>query len=254
MSQYRSTRAPTRHVSQWPGSSWRTAGEARLGAQRRLPRTDSRRPPRGRAAAGSRRPPARALTSDAKASRAPRLAIVEGLDAEAVARGEERALPRVPDGEREHPVEPLEAVRAPAARTGQQHLGVATRTKAVPARLELRAQLDVVVDLAVEDDPEVAVVADHRLVARRRQVDHASRRAPSPTGPADVQSRVIGPAVDETVSHRESIAGRPARHRRGRRLRSRTSLFLSGGALVHHFFPNHHPERTKCAWSVFLCW
>ena len=87
--------------------------------------------------------------------------VVERLDPEAVPRGEQRLSLLVPEREREHPAQPLEAGLAPLAVGAQDHLGVGARVEAVLA--EEPAQLDVVVDLAVVGDP-VAGAVGHRLV------------------------------------------------------------------------------------------
>ena len=73
--------------------------------------------------------------------------VVERLDPEAVARDEERLRLLVPEREREHAAQPLEAALAPLAVGAQDHLGVGARAEAILA--EQPAQLDVVVDLAV---------------------------------------------------------------------------------------------------------
>jgi len=51
------------------------------------------------------------------------------------------------------------------------HLGVGVGMEAVTFGKQLFAELDVVVDLAVEDDPERAVLAGHRLESLVREVD-----------------------------------------------------------------------------------
>jgi len=53
----------------------------------------------------------------------------------------------------------------------QEHLGVAPRAEGMTARLELRPQRTIVVDLAVEDEPCALVAAVHRLMPGRREVD-----------------------------------------------------------------------------------
>src|SRR5206468_11184857 len=97
--------------------------------------------------------------------------VVEGLDAEAVARGEEAAARPVPEREGPHAVEALDAALAPLAVGGEDDLGVGRATEAVAVRLQLATQLPVVVDLAVVDEPEGAVLAREGLVARVAQVD-----------------------------------------------------------------------------------
>src|SRR5206468_12461461 len=92
--------------------------------------------------------------------------VVEGLDAEAVARGEEPAARPVPEREGPHAVEALDAALAPLAVGGEDHLRVGGAAEAVALRLELAPELPVVVDLAVVDELERAVLAREGLVAR----------------------------------------------------------------------------------------
>ena len=53
----------------------------------------------------------------------------------------------------------------------QDDLGVGVCPEPSAERLELAPELDVVVDLAIERDPEVALLQAHRLFAGRRGVD-----------------------------------------------------------------------------------
>src|SRR5262245_61738982 len=53
--------------------------------------------------------------------------VVEGFDAETVARQEQASLPRVPNGEGEHSVESAEHLRPMFDEQIQQHLGVRLR-------------------------------------------------------------------------------------------------------------------------------
>jgi hypothetical protein len=128
--------------------------------------------------------------------------IIEGLDAKTIARDEEHALPRVPDGEGEHAIEPVQAVFPELLVEMQQYFCVGLRDQLVPSTPELLRQLHVVVDFPVEDDPEGAIAVDHRLVARRRQVEDRQTAHSEPDMTIEIQPRVIGPAVTETVSHR----------------------------------------------------
>src|SRR5581483_9312229 len=88
-------------------------------------------------------------------------AVVERLDAEAVARAEERTTVGVPDYERPHAVEAVDAPLAPFAIRGEDHLAVRARREGVAFREQLFAQLQVVVDLAVVQELKLAVL--HRL-------------------------------------------------------------------------------------------
>ena len=78
--------------------------------------------------------------------------VVERLDAEPVAREEERLPVAVPEREREHAAEALDAALAPRLPRMHDHLGVALRAEGVAEPRELGNERLVVVDLAVEDD------------------------------------------------------------------------------------------------------
>src|SRR5262249_34827081 len=51
------------------------------------------------------------------------------------------------------------------------------------------------------DDPERAVVVGHRLMARWRRVQDGKTACPEPHRTVHVQTRIVGTAVDEVVSH-----------------------------------------------------
>src|SRR5258708_38467111 len=80
-----------------------------------------------------------------------------------------RAL--VPDSKSKHAVDALEKlVPTPGPVPVQQHFRVGLREEWI-ARLQLLAQLEVVVDLAVKHQRRVAVLAQHGLMASRRKID-----------------------------------------------------------------------------------
>ena len=99
-------------------------------------------------------------------------------------------------------------------------------TNAMAHPLELGAQLEVVVDLAVVGDPDSAAGIDHRLVAGLREVEDlqpaaAQRRAcriarlrlagvprRRATGPDHDEAGVVGPAVRERLGHVLDEGGR----------------------------------------------
>ena len=120
--------------------------------------------------------------------------VVERLDAEAVAREHEPAAARIPQGHREHAAEPLEAVLAELLVQMDDDLDVAGGREAVSASLQLGAQLDEVVELAVADDGDAAVLARDRLVARLQIDDgepaHRERRAAARHVPGRVRPTV----------------------------------------------------------------
>ena len=113
--------------------------------------------------------------------------VVDRPHAGAVARQHQALTARVPDGEGEVAVERLDAIGTPLLVEMDDDLGVGRRLEHVAAGDQLGAQLDVVEDLAVEGDPNGAVLVAHRLPAAV-EIDDAEARV----GEADV-------AVDESA-------------------------------------------------------
>ena len=142
--------------------------------------------------------------------------VEEGLLAGAVPREEDAAARTVDESEGEHAVEPGDAVGPPLPVRSQQHLGVACRPEGVPSRLQVRPDLAVVVDLAVEDDDSLAGSVLHRLVAAGREVD--DREAPVPEADPAVGRPPQPGVVRAAVAHRVAHAGEgvPVRPRGGR--------------------------------------
>ena len=91
--------------------------------------------------------------------------VVERLDADPIAREEEAPGAGVPDREREHAAEALDARVSPLLVAVHDDFRVGVRPEPVPAALELGAQRRKVVDLAVEDDPHRVVFVRQRLLA-----------------------------------------------------------------------------------------
>ena len=100
-------------------------------------------------------------------------AVIERLDAQSIA--DQPQLPRacVPQGDGEHAPEVLDAVDAPALESSEDHLGV--RMIGLPwiatVAVQMGTNVGVIVDLAVEDDPESAVGTGHRLIRSAGKVD-----------------------------------------------------------------------------------
>src|SRR5207247_526374 len=88
-----------------------------------------------------------------------------GLDPGPVAGEEDPARALVEDGEGEHPAQMPHAVRTVSLVRTEDHLRVRLRTESYAARLELAPQLAEIVDFAVEDDSDRAIIARHGLVA-----------------------------------------------------------------------------------------
>src|SRR5438067_5231467 len=90
---------------------------------------------------------------------------IERLDAEAIAHEQQPLLRRVPERERKHAAEPVDALVAPLLVRVDDRFGVRAGLVAMTARFEIAPNLGVVVDLAVEDDPDRLVLVRQRLMA-----------------------------------------------------------------------------------------
>jgi hypothetical protein len=153
------------------------------------------------------------------------LEVVERLDPDPIPHKPEGARAAVPEGEREHPAERVDAVPALLAVERQDDLGVTLRVKAVPLPDQGGPQLAEIVDLAVQDDGEPTVVAHDRLLPRR-EIDDGEPAVGEPDGTVPERPLSVGPAVGEAAAHaaeqrfRFFAAGRPgeiardAAHRR----------------------------------------
>src|SRR5271154_2461218 len=98
--------------------------------------------------------------------------VVQGLLAEPIPSEEESPLPRIPKGESEHSPELSEARRAPLFVRVHHRLRVRFCVELVALPLELVFQLAIVVDLAVEHDPNRIVLVMNWL-ATSGDVDYA---------------------------------------------------------------------------------
>ena len=88
---------------------------------------------------------------------------VKRFDSQTIPRSEKPLLPLIPDGETEHTVQALQAPFTEFLVEVNDYFGIAVRSKYVTAR-EFTAQFEVVVDFAVEYDPDSAVLVGHRLL------------------------------------------------------------------------------------------
>ena len=151
----------------------------------------------------------------AEAELAVALQVDERLDAEAVARREEALAPRVPQGEGPHAVEALHAVFAPLFVGVQHDLGVAARGEDVAARAQLGGEFEVVVDLAVEDQPQRAVLIAHGLMPGGTEVVDGEAAKAQGHASVVVLAFIVGAAMLQGLVHCRDVAPRvaPARCR-----------------------------------------
>ena len=128
-------------------------------------------------------------------------AVVERLDANPIADQPQAALARVPQRDREHPAEPVQAVDAPLLERMQDDFGVGmARLPPVSAQcFELLPHLGVVVDFAVEHDLQPAVLVGHRLVGHRREID--DRQPPVAEADPSVSRHPDAAAVRTAMGH-----------------------------------------------------
>ncbi len=104
--------------------------------------------------------------------RAGRRCKVQRLDPDSVARKQQLTPPTVPQRKRKHAAQVVDTVRAVLLVQVDDDLRVSAGPKAVTPGLQSWPMRGVVVDLAVVDEPDRAVLVGHRLIARG-QVDNA---------------------------------------------------------------------------------
>src|SRR5207244_2110379 len=112
----------------------------------------------------------------------------------------------VPDREREHSAQALRERVTPLLVRVDEHLRVAVGAEAVARTLELAAQVDVVVDLAVLDDVARAVLVRDRLVAVREVDDREPSRS-EPDRAVEELTGAVRAAMDERGAHRREPVG-----------------------------------------------
>ena len=96
---------------------------------------------------------------------------IERLDPEPVAGQRQAARLAIPERDREHAVEPAQRRQETPIGAGLEHdFGVALATEGDAVGFEFRTQVGEIVDLAVEDDDDRAILVCYRLPAPR-QVD-----------------------------------------------------------------------------------
>src|SRR5438445_6419546 len=90
---------------------------------------------------------------------------VQGLFAETIAREVQTPRLAVDDGESKHAVQSFRQAMTPRLIPMNEYLGVGVaRLKDVTELNEFVTQLEVVIDLTVEDDPDRSILIPHRLI------------------------------------------------------------------------------------------
>ena len=129
--------------------------------------------------------------------------------AEAVAREEQPLPARVPERDREHAVEVVDEPVAVLLVEMRDRRRVAGATEPMSLLLQLLPEPTEVVQLAVEDGHDAAVLVGNRLVARR-EVDHAEPAVPEGAPPPLADGAVVGAAMTNRIgggAHLSSLYG-----------------------------------------------
>ena len=126
--------------------------------------------------------------------------VVERLDAEGVPGAEKLARGGVVQGEGEHAAQAVEHCLAPLLEPVEHHFRIALGREGVACGDQLPAQFPVVVDLAVEDEHERAILVVEGLV-RPGEIDDG-QTPETQGGPAvfEIPFR-IGPAMGDGIGH-----------------------------------------------------
>ena len=127
--------------------------------------------------------------------------VVERLDAKDIAGAKKLILLLVPDDEGVHTAQTIEYRLAPLLVAVQEALGVGAAVELIALGLELGAKLLEVVDLAVEDDNDAAVLIGHGLSAGLGQVEDRQAAEAEGNAAVDKLTAHVGTAMDDAVHH-----------------------------------------------------
>src|SRR5262249_52503942 len=133
--------------------------------------------------------------------------VIQRLLPEPVARKHELALPLVPERERKHPVQALDACLSVLLVKVDDHFRIRAGRESVAAGFEISSKLPEVVDLAVEDELHRSIFVRDRLITRLEiddgQAPEAEPYADAIVLLAEKESVVVRPAVAQNCSHRD---------------------------------------------------
>src|SRR5947207_7736063 len=107
---------------------------------------------------------------------------MERLHSQPVSREEQRAPLAIPQREREHAAKPLDTGLAPCLPCMDDDFGVALRAKSMAELDEIGDQRSIIVDLAVVNNDDGAVLVPQRLLSRLQIDDRQPPVAESKPG------------------------------------------------------------------------
>ena len=126
---------------------------------------------------------------------------VERFHAEAIPGEHKTAFDPIPDRKGEHSVEARQRRKAPFGEGGKQHLGIRARPEATAERLQLRAQLLEIVELAIVDHDKAPVGRRHRLAAGLAQIDDGEATMAESDGAVDPDALPVGATMRDNIGH-----------------------------------------------------
>ena len=181
------------------GGQFRDSGEGRQRV-RHVPQAEERRNPA--LVQPARKAVQRKQRAQLRAERDPvgRHPVAQGLDTNAIAGQHQPLGAGVPQSDGEHPPQSPDEVVPYFFVEVDDRLGIAPRTEAMAAGDQVATQLVMIVDLAVENDLDRAVLIPDRLLPAGdiddREPAHAERDLRSDEVPA-----IVGSAMDDRVAH-----------------------------------------------------
>ena len=144
------------------------------------------------------------------------MVVVKGLGSQPVPGAKQLVLFAVPEGKAPHAIEMVQAVLAPLAVGMEQDLGIAVRPKAMPQRLQLRPQLQIVIELPIIGEREIPLWQGHGLVAGGTEIQNAQPPVPQSQkgsaasllqrGQRELGQRVLSPVKGRALFADQRIA------------------------------------------------
>ena len=126
--------------------------------------------------------------------------IEQGLLSDTIPHEKKPFAPFVPEGDREHPLEVTDEIEPVILVEMDDRLRVAVRRESVPRSLEGLSEFLEIVDLPVEDHPDVALLVGNRL-RPRLQVDHCQPSHGQPYPVAHMEPVFVGSTVNDDTAH-----------------------------------------------------
>ena len=126
---------------------------------------------------------------------------IERLYAQSIARQNEAPPPRIPQREGKHPVQMVQKVEAMFLVKMYEHLGIGVISGEMVAGVSQDvAQLNMIVNFAIENDRDGPILVEHRLLPGRNIDDCQATHAERDVGPLPIAD-VIRSAMAQALGH-----------------------------------------------------